>query len=172
MFSKNTNLSNIMVEKIGRGDYVFSDAAILSGAYTSTESPFDCFIEMFGAAHISGDRWTGDEYGRLRLDKHHEVGIHVLMDTDEMLIVDTKVKGIDQASHLNYHEVNIANTPAGGTVNYLPAEQVYRFITSKSQGPAAMKQVLLRLNDIDPNNPAQQLEWAIEYIKVWKVTIN
>lgn len=173
MFSENLKLANLIFKKIGGGDYVFTDAAILGGAYISTENPFDCYIVLNGASNVSGNRWGGgDEYGLMVLDKHDTIEINVHMEANQMLLIDIKADGIDTASHLVYDEVDITTPSEHGAVEYKQADGVYRLLTSKSDGVAAMSKIALRVKDIVANQHAPQQDWTIFFIKVWKVTVS
>jgi hypothetical protein len=152
-----------------------SDPAQLGGSQTSLELPFACFLHANGCNEFSGDKWNEGDFGFIAFDRSHEVTFAAMVYTDEVVIADIAVEGIDGNSHMQFDEVGFTagQNQADKDANPNTGKTVFRLITSTAEGPDAIRKVVLRLVDKDGQPaPVPQPEWRIQSITIWKATFS
>lgn len=173
MYSNNAELSHKISELGVVESAFFTDAAVLGGAFTATEQPFTAFLSSFGWNDVSGDRWSGDDWGIFRLGKTSELIVSIVADADEMIFAEIIADGVDSDSRMVFDEVDFSDNPGDAkTVNFYSSDKVYRLVTSRAQGARATRQILLRLEDKDSGNPAPQSDWTVFKISIWKTVFS
>jgi len=136
----------------------------------STDIPFKYVVYSRGNTYRIGGG-SSEECQNICLDEHGGVEISVPMEAGSVLIIDIEAMGISCGYNLCYDEVDISDNPPDGIANYLPAEQLYRVVTSMAKGPTAVRTVSLRLESKKSHIGLHDLKWNFKNVRVSKVKL-
>jgi len=168
MFSKEPRLIDTHIEGRTEEERSPSRSSEQPSNALSSRSLFSYGLKNSGSTVVDLTPRKG-KFEAILLDAYDEVEIHVSLEAGSMLIVDIDAVGIESGSQLTYDESEISDNPPDGVANYIPADQVYRLITSRAMSSEAARTIALRLGNVDHYSSTPQGQWKIKGIKVWGV---
>jgi len=166
MFKSDDELASWIEEMAGASASQFSETAFAGGAFMSGEQPFDFHLVTIGAGTVSGDRWSGDDYGKIILDAGGELELNVPMQADEFLLVRLKVDGLfdDFLGWLSSGFSSSSDT--NGQCFYDPATQMWTMVSPVSDGSNAIPK--LSFNTLQDQSSGQS-DWTVFAMEIRKV---